>query len=101
MQIEDYIPKGMENAVRREELCRITGKDDRVNRDAIREARKRGVPIVVSPRGGYYITEDEAEITHLRNEMLSRAMDMLQTASRLKVLIVGRDQERFGGIFNG
>lgn len=96
MKIESYIPTGRKNAINRAELCRITGKDDRANREAIREARNRGVPIVASPKGGYYITESTAEIARLRNEMLSRARDMQRTAKRLDQLAAEMSREELG-----
>ena len=60
--IEEYIPRGRENAVTRRELAQRTGLADRENRALIEAARLRGVQIVSSSgRPGYYIAEDDSE----------------------------------------
>ena len=47
MSIIAYIPAGRENRITREELSRLTGRADRLNRKAIEEARKAGVPVIL------------------------------------------------------
>ena len=66
MSIIAYIPAGRENRITREKLSRLTGRTDRLNRKAIEEARKAGVPVISSSRGkGYYIAETQGEIDAL------------------------------------
>lgn len=56
MDILDYIRKGGENAITREELCIITGLDDADMRKLIAKARREGTPIINAQDGrGYYI----------------------------------------------
>ena len=62
MSIIAYIPAGRENRITREELSRLTGRADRLNRKAIEEARKAGVPVISSSRDrGYYIAQSSSE----------------------------------------
>lgn len=50
------IPIGKENAIKRSELCRLSGLSDRRMRKEIEELQKQGYPIVVELDGsGYYI----------------------------------------------
>ncbi len=46
MSIIAYIPAGRENRITREKLSTLTGRTDRLNRKAIEEARKAGVPVI-------------------------------------------------------
>ena len=58
MNILDYIPKGEENAVSRQTLCKLTGKEDREIRRLIAKAR-REVPILNFGNGYFIPTERE------------------------------------------
>lgn len=99
MCITDYIPKGRNNAISRARLCMLTGKSDRANRKQIQDARNMGVPIIANTEdGGYYISDDPAEIRRLKLEYLSRAHSCQHTARQLDKLAVEVNQERFGGI---
>lgn len=51
MSIIAYIPAGRDNSITREKLSRLTGRTDRLNRKAIEEARKAGVPVISSSHG--------------------------------------------------
>jgi hypothetical protein len=83
MRIENFIPKGKENAISRAALCISTGRCDRENRHMIQVARDRGIPIVASKAGGYYIADNALEIKHIQNDYRHRAYKMLETARRL------------------
>ena len=68
MNIIEYIPKGLENAITRKDLCNITGLNDRVMRERIEEARRNTI-IISNPDGsGYWIYPDnptDEEQAHL------------------------------------
>lgn len=85
MSIIAYIPAGRENRITREELSRLTGRADRLNRRAIEEARKAGVPVISSSRGkGYYIAETQGETDALLREIWARVRSLLKTYWTLK-----------------
>lgn len=85
MNIADFIPVGKENAVTREQLCRLTGLSDRVNRKLIEIARTEGVIIVNDSDGeGYYISEEEADIRRQINTNHHRAMSILRQQKLLR-----------------
>lgn len=70
MNIVECIPMGRNNPRTREELCDITGMDDRAVREAIRRA-KREYPIVNVGKG-YYIAVDPDDpnlAEYIRKEM--------------------------------
>lgn len=58
MKITDYIPKGNENAISRENLCIATGLNDRVVRALIEEARRETIIISNTDGSGYWIYPD-------------------------------------------
>ena len=60
MQIEEFIPKGYRNRVSRGYLVEILHITDRDIREAISEARKRGV-LIASCGGGYFQREDDRD----------------------------------------
>lgn len=60
MNILDYIPKGEENAISRQMLCKLTGKEDRLVRRMIAQAR-REVPILSFGKGYFIPTENERD----------------------------------------
>lgn len=64
IDIMDYIPRGKDNAVTREQLVEQTGIKDRTVRRMIHKKRQQGEIIISSTRGkGYYLplTRDDAE----------------------------------------
>lgn len=85
MSIIAYIPAGRDNSITREKPSRLTGRTDRLNRKAIEEARKAGVPVISSSRGkGYYIAETQGEIDTLLRETWARIRSLLKTYWTLK-----------------
>lgn len=83
--ISEIIPLGKDNAISRQELCRLTGLADRENRRLIEEARNKGEIIINLQDGrGYYKTEDLAEIKaqYLINN--NRAMSILVQQKHLR-----------------
>lgn len=68
MEIRDLIPYGRENAVTRENLCILTGLNDRVVRNEIKKLR-RDMPILnLQDRSGYYMprTDNDFELMELK-----------------------------------
>lgn len=90
MSIIACIPIGRANRITRERLSRITGKTDRINRRAIEEARKAGIPVISSSYDrGYYIAETQEEIDSLLRETWARirAIILLLCGARRNILI--------------
>lgn len=81
--IENYIPKGRENAITREELMRRTGYGDRMNRHFIAQARERGVPIANAGRG-YFIAETQEEKEIICREAISRIKALAKTVKAIR-----------------
>lgn len=74
----NHIPKGRENAVTRSELIALTGCNDRINRQAIEEARRNGVKVVSRSSGkGYYIADNDDDWLLFLEEHRRRAMSEL------------------------
>lgn len=67
LNIVDFIPDGLENAISQKQLCDMTHMNDREVRQAIENARRQDAPICSSCRSdssGYYMprTKQEANI---------------------------------------
>lgn len=67
----------------RQNLEALTGMPDRANRRMIREQRRQGVPIVALKDGVYKLAETEEEKKALLSMYRKRALDELDTCSRL------------------
>lgn len=67
----------------RKNLEALTGMPDRANRQMIRDQRRQGVPIVALPDGGYKLAETDEEKKMLFAMYRKRALDELDTYSRL------------------
>lgn len=63
----------------RANLAALMGVPDRQMRRVIREQRRKGVPIVAMPDGGYKLAETEAEKQSLLAMYRKRALDELDT----------------------
>ena len=73
IDILQFIPTGKENAITREELVRLTGLCDRVNRKLIARAR-RFSPIINTSEGvGYYKPTEKSEVIEFLNQETHRA----------------------------
>ena len=80
MCIEELIPFGKRNAVSNKELQVITGFNERTVRQAVSDARKRGVVILNMQDGkGYYqpTGDDRTEVEMYFHQEYSRAMSNL------------------------
>ena len=80
MDIESIFTPGM--VVSRRALSFLLDRDDRSCRNMIRDARKRGIPIVPS-EGGYKLAESEEEKRELLAMYKGRALDELHTYNAL------------------
>lgn len=67
----------------RENLAALMGVPDRQMRRVIREQRRKGVPIVAMPDGGYKLAETEEEKKRLLAMYRVRALDELDTYTML------------------
>ena len=67
----------------RKNLEALTGMPDRENRRMIRAQRRKGVPIVALPDGGYKLAETDEEKKMLLAMYRKRALDELDTYSML------------------
>lgn len=72
MNIVDFIPHGMTNAVTGKELRQITGLDERTVKQQIANARLKGAvicSILDSNKGGYFIPDSPEEaVEYVRTE---------------------------------
>ena len=86
MNILDFIPTGKENAISKENLCKLTGiKDERIIRDAIKRQVESGVPILSSSgHKGYWYSEDLEEIKEFIRENDHRSNALNRTTAKLK-----------------
>lgn len=76
--ITNFIPRGRENAVRRETLRTMLNMPDRTVRQMIEKARREGEIIINLGSGeGYYISDDPADIEKQLRMNNSRAMAIL------------------------
>ena len=61
--IVELLPKGKENAISTQSLCKAAGFDNiRTLRSAVAKERKEGALIASSSSGGYYIPADSKEL---------------------------------------
>jgi biotin operon repressor len=67
----------------RERLAAVLATNDRNMREKIRAARKKGVPVMALPGGGYKLAETDAEKRQLLHLYMGRAMDELETYNKL------------------
>lgn len=67
----------------RQNLEALTGMTDRANRHMIRAQRRQGVPIVALKDGGYRLAETDEDKKALLDMYRKRALDELDTCSRL------------------
>ena len=85
MHITDYIPRGRDQAVSRQELARRTGLPDRENRKLIEQARAAGEQIVSSSAArGYYIADSAWEWEQFVREQERRARTLEKQVARYR-----------------
>ncbi|MDD2370853.1 MAG: HTH domain-containing protein [Firmicutes bacterium] len=77
------------NPISRKDLEVCLGISDRIIRDMIKKARKRGIPILSdSSNYGYFLSYRDADISRFLNrEILSKIKDLSETFQALSVHI--------------
>ena len=80
MNIVEYIPTGINNAISRKDLCAVTGLSDRIVRRLVEEARRETIIISNTDGTGYWIYPENP--TEREKELLCRFVK--QQESRAK-----------------
>lgn len=80
------IPFGRENAISRAKLAERIQLSDRSMREAISNARRDGLIIIndQTPAGGYYQTNDVADMKRQLRQIHNRAMSLLAQEKHLR-----------------
>lgn len=98
MKISGYLHKGAENGLKLTELVQLTRMDERTLRRAINTERKMGVPVVSDCVNGYFLAENEHDLTRFRRSMEHRAGEIMKIVRATDDLIYGMTgQLRMGG----
>lgn len=106
MALIEYIRTGRQNAVTREELVRLTGKSDRINRREIERLRNAGVPIMSSTEcSGYWMAESVEEVerflreakARIRSQSYPKMARMVAEATGKRQVIVREHVRTIGG----
>ena len=84
--IERFLMRGAENALTVEQLKHLTGElHSRQIRQAVQDARRRGVPVLsTSCPGGYFIAETETEKQRCIMSMVHRLRETAETVRCLR-----------------
>lgn len=89
MNLLTYIPQGRAAAVTREQLCRLTGWNDRRVRREIKELVKAGYPVIsFSDGAGYWYSNDLDEIARFLREADSRSRTEYLTTEKLRRMLL-------------
>lgn len=90
MNIADFIPLGMKNAITREELRKLTGLNDRQIREMISQKR-REIPIISLDNKGYFIPtkEEKPLVEKWVNQEKHRAKSIFWSMAGAKKFIEG------------
>lgn len=77
LKVQELIKQASsERPIRRAELARKVGVQDRIIRLAIEKLRHEGERILSGEKGGYYYAENEGQYRGWRNSILSRLTSM-------------------------
>ena len=92
--IIECLPKGKENAISTEALCRATGIDNiRMLRAAVAKERKAGEIIASSSKGGYYIPNNAKELEEFVHTLDSKARSIMVALQSARKLLKAADNE--------
>lgn len=81
----NLIPIGKENAIKRSELCRLSGLSDRNMRRQIENLQMQGYRIVNLQGGeGYFVPKNEAEFNAYMRQERSRIFKELKKLYRMQ-----------------
>lgn len=78
-----FLGYGEQNAIKREQLARVMGVNERTAREAIRKLRMSGYAVVNNGRG-YYLAETAGEVDKECRKMYSHAFGTLGIAIKMK-----------------
>jgi len=85
MNILDYIPKGRNNAISRQDLEQLTGLSDRAIRKEIKKLVQKGIPILSSSQSkGYWYSDDIEELENFIKESKNRCRTEYLTVRALE-----------------
>ena len=88
IMIQNAIPVGRRNAIKREALAKKLHMTDRKMREAIEQARSEGLIIICACNGrGYYQSSDLDEISYQYRQDTSRAMSILKRRKPMRDLL--------------
>lgn len=74
VKIEEILPEGKENAISAEALCKLIGiPDKRTLQKMIAKERQEGALILSHHSGGYYTSNDRAEVAEFARTLENRA----------------------------
>ena len=88
VNILDFIPYGLENAVSQQQLCDATHLNKREVRQAVENARRQGAPICSScngENGGYYLptSKHECEVyLRMQKHRIQSAKEAMKSAKQ-------------------
>lgn len=86
IDIEDYIPFGIDNAIRREELVKLTGLSDNKIRMHIASATRKGVLIINLGDGSGYFRPNKDELPFVRRYYNSERNRTIAIHKKMKAL---------------
>lgn len=93
--IAQYLGRGKQNAMTREQLVELSGLDDRAVRNGIKQLRENGELICNDCDGkGYYIAATDEEIKRLLWIYAKRIWTMIKIYRKMKKNAVSVRQER-------
>ena len=91
INILDFIPFGMNNAITRDSLSSLLGLSDRAVRKLIEEARREGAFIINKQDGrGYYQSDATADLQAHYRQNHARAMKLLQQQTHIRRELMAR-----------
>lgn len=99
-KILEVLQIGHDNAIRREDLQKRIGVNERKMRDVIESLRREGYIILVSSNQpwGYYIGQTQEEVDEYINYMRSRIIDEYHVYRSVKNAAKKKFQHEFGQI---
>ena len=83
--VAGFLGYGKQNAIKRDDLCRMMGVGDRQMRDLLAEAGEDGLIICNDQDGqGYYIADTDEELQRQYIQETNRAMSTLRRRSKIR-----------------
>lgn len=90
ISIIDVLPEGKKNAVSAEMLCKLTGiADKRTLQKAIAKEREEGALILSHHSGGYYTSQNRAEVAEFAHTLENRAKNTLAALKSARQYLSG------------